>query len=259
MTPWRLLDSGALDGATNMAVDVALMERARRTGETVFRTYSWAAPTLSLGRNQRARGRYDQAALEDRVVAVVRRPTGGRAILHWRELTYSVTAPSDSATSATGMYRAINAILLDALHRLGIDAEIASPAHRERQPDEHPCFAEPSAGEIVVSREHGTGKLVGSAQYREDGALLQHGSILLHDDQPILRELAGGNAATTSAASISGALGRNAVPEEVAQALADAVSHRTGAPTITLDREETRAAAEQHVSMFRDPLWTWRR
>lgn len=242
-----------------MAVDVALMERARRTGETVFRTYSWAVPTLSLGRNQRARGRYDPAALGERVVAVVRRPTGGRAILHWRELTYSVTAPSDSATSAAGMYRAINAILLDALHRLGIDAEIASPARRGRQPDEHPCFAEPSAGEIVARTANGTGKLVGSAQYLEDGALLQHGSILLHDDQPILRELTGGNAATTSAASIAGALGRDALPEEVAQALADAVSVRSGAPTVALDREEMRAAAEEHVPIFRDPLWTWRR
>lgn len=259
MTPWRLLNSGALDGAMNMAVDVALMERARRTGETVFRTYSWATPTLSLGRNQQARGRYHPAALEKRAVTVVRRPTGGRAILHWRELTYSVTTRTDSGTSAAGMYRAINAILLDALHRLGIDAEIASPTRRERQPDEHPCFAEPSAGEIVGRTADGAGKLVGSAQYLEAGALLQHGSILLHDDQPILRELTGGNAARTSAASIAGALGRDAVPEEVAQALADAVSLHTGAPTATLDGEEMRAAAEEHVPMFRDPLWTWRR
>lgn len=243
----------------NMAVDVALLARARRTGETVFRIYSWATPTLSLGRNQRARGRYDPAALEERAVAVVRRPTGGRAILHWRELTYSVTARTDSVTSAAGMYRAINGILLDALHRLGIDAEIASPARRERQPDEHPCFAEPSAGEIVVRTANGAGKLVGSAQYLEDGALLQHGSILLHDDQSILRELTCGNAARTSAASIAGALGREADPEEVTHALADAVSVGTGAPTVTLDQEELDAAAEEHVPQFRDPLWTWRR
>ena len=75
MTPWRLLDSGPLDGAMNMAVDVALMGRARRTGEAVFRTYTWTGPTLSLGRNQRARDRYDAATLEERCVAVVRRPT----------------------------------------------------------------------------------------------------------------------------------------------------------------------------------------
>lgn len=259
MTPWRLLNSGALDGAINMAVDVALMERARRTRETVFRTYSWVTPTLSLGRNQRARGRYDPAALEEQALAVVRRPTGGRAILHWREVTYSVTAPADSGASAAGMYRSINAILLDALHRLGIDAELASPSRRERPPDEHPCFAEPSAGEIVARTANGTGKLVGSAQYQENGAILQHGSILLHDDQPLLQELTGGSAAGTSAASVAGALGREAAPSEVAEALADAVSHRTGAPVVTLDGEEMHAAAEEHVYTFRDPLWTWRR
>ena len=258
MTSWRLLESGPHDGALNMAVDVALMERARLTGETVLRTYSWASPTLSLGRNQRARGRYDRAALEDRAVAVVRRPTGGRAILHWRELTYSVTAPCASRASAAGMYEAINAMLLEALHRLGIDAQLASRSRRERQPDEHPCFAEPSAGEIVVRTADGPGKLVGSAQYLEDGALLQHGSILLHDDQPLLRELTGGDTARTSAASVADALGRDAAPDEVAQALADAVSLGTGAPTETLDWDEMRAAAGEHVEKFRDPLWTWR-
>lgn len=259
MTPWRLLDSGALDGAMNMAADVALMGRARRTGEAVFRTYTWTGPTLSLGRNQRARDRYDTATLEERSVAVVRRPTGGRAILHWRELTYSVTAPTDSLASAAAMYRSINAILVEALRHLGIDARIASPPGRERQPDEHPCFSEPSAGEVVADTTNGSGKLVGSAQYLEDGVLLQHGSILLHDDQSLLAELTGVPVAATSAASVANALGRDVAPGEVGEALFNTVRARTDGQAAMLDLDEVRTAAEEHVAGFRDPLWTWRR
>ena len=259
MRPWSLLDSRPLDGALNMAVDVALMGRARRTGETVFRAYTWARPTLSLGRNQTARGRYDPAALDERSVDVVRRPTGGRAILHWRELTYSVTAPAGSLASAADMYHSVNEIIVDALRRLGIDAAITSRSRRERQPDEHPCFAEPSAGEIVATTVNGSGKLVGSAQYLEGGALLQHGSILLHDDQPLLHELTRGPAARSSAASVAEALGRDVSPAEVTGALFESVCLRTEAPPVMLDSEEIRAAAEEHATAFRDPLWTWRR
>src|SRR6476620_9212884 len=91
--PWRLLLSPPLGGPENMALDEALMGRARRTGESVLRVYAWSRPTLSLGRNQRAVGLYREQALAERGVGVVRRPTGGRALLHHREITYSVTAP----------------------------------------------------------------------------------------------------------------------------------------------------------------------
>src|SRR5215207_3150452 len=90
---WRLLLSPPLGGPENMALDEALMARARRTGETVLRVYGWSRPTLSLGRNQRAAGLFDERALAERGVGVVRRPTGGRSLLHHREVTYSVTAP----------------------------------------------------------------------------------------------------------------------------------------------------------------------
>ena len=90
---WHLLHSPPGSGAVNMALDEALMSHARETGHWVFRVYSWVAPTLSLGRNQTARGGYDLARLLERGIDVVRRPTGGRAILHDREVTYSVVGP----------------------------------------------------------------------------------------------------------------------------------------------------------------------
>src|SRR5688572_22244155 len=110
---WRLMLIPPRSGARNMARDVGLMDRARETGEAVFSVYSWEKPTLSFGRNQTAVDRYDLDALKDRGIDTVRRPTGGRALLHWHEVTYSVTAPADD--SLYGWYKRINRILLDAL------------------------------------------------------------------------------------------------------------------------------------------------
>src|SRR5439155_15677346 len=94
---WRLFHSAPAGGADNMALDEALMSYARDTGHWVLRVYSWSTPTLSLGRNQAARGGYDLSRLAEQGIAVVRRPTGGRAILHDREVTYSVAGPVDDA------------------------------------------------------------------------------------------------------------------------------------------------------------------
>ncbi|HMI47688.1 MAG TPA: hypothetical protein VK481_03375, partial [Gemmatimonadaceae bacterium] len=94
-----------------MARDTALQARAARTGETVFSIYSWSHPTLSFGRNQPASGRYDLAKIHDAGIDVVRRPTGGRAILHHREITYSVTAPVKDAPPLRETYSRINQIL----------------------------------------------------------------------------------------------------------------------------------------------------
>src|SRR5512132_3240243 len=94
---WRLLFAAPRSGAENMARDMALLSRAARTGETVFSIYSWSHPTLSFGRNQPAAGLYDVEKIRDAEMDVVRRPTGGRAILHHREVTYSVTAPVKDA------------------------------------------------------------------------------------------------------------------------------------------------------------------
>src|SRR3954468_19192034 len=90
---WRLMLTEPRSGAENMARDTALVARAARTGETVFSVYSWERATLSLGRNQTATGRYDVQRIRAAGIDIVRRPTGGRAILHDREVTYSVTAP----------------------------------------------------------------------------------------------------------------------------------------------------------------------
>ena len=119
---WRLLLAPGRSGAENMARDTALMERAQATGETVFSAYSWAAPTLSLGRNQTAKGRYNLDEIRRRGIDVVRRPTGGRALLHHHEITYSVTAPITDDESLRNSYERINRILIAGLERRGVFA-----------------------------------------------------------------------------------------------------------------------------------------
>jgi lipoate-protein ligase A len=255
--PWRLLLTPALDGPENMALDEALMARARRTSETVLRVYSWSSPTLSLGRNQRARDLYDERTMRGVGVGIVRRPTGGRALLHHREVTYSVTAPVTASESIAVVYGRINALLLTALAALGVQARAATPAGRSLPPGATPCFAEPSTGELVF----GERKLVGSAQWRDDGAVLQHGSILVDDDQALIPSLMMVPVlAPPRPATLRTALGRAPSPCEIAEALWEAVRslEDRGANVLELD-DETRRHAGVLTERYRDPVWTWRR
>lgn len=208
-----------------MAVDELLLDRAARTGESVFRVYSWRSPTLSFGRNQRACGAYDRASIAARGFDVVRRPTGGRALMHHREVTYSVTAPlGDRSLRAT--YDDINVLVLDGLRRLGVNAVIQSRDTHSIAPGPTPCFVSPSAGEITI----GGRKLVGSAQWHGEHALLQHGSILVHDDQGVIPDLSiGPLPVIPPPATLAESLGREPSVSEVTGALFDALraSHPT--------------------------------
>lgn len=254
--PWRLLLSPPLPGAENMALDDALLERARTTGESVLRVYAWAGPTLSFGRHQTARSAYSSARAAQQGVAVVRRPTGGRAILHHREVTYSVTAPV-TAEPLRASYARINRLLLDGLARLGVTATLADPATRAPLPGIGPCFETPTTGEVVV----GGRKLVGSAQWRDAGALLQHGSILVDDDQAMLARLATAPLPDVPPpATLREALGRAPAVDEVAAALFAAVralEDGHAAPLAADDRLEARADAAR--ARYADDAWTWRR
>jgi lipoyl(octanoyl) transferase len=245
-------------GAENMARDTALMERARNTGESVFSVYSWMRPTLSLGRNQAARDRYDLAAIERAGVDIVRRPTGGRALLHHHEVTYSVTAPISEGDSLNDSYVRINSILLDGLMRLGVNATEARGGPRPPSPGDLPCFAAPAEGELV---SHGA-KLVGSAQYREAGALLQHGSILIEDDQAFVTSflrLASPEISLPHAATLSHELGRSPSVEEVATALFEAVCRLEDSSARNLDESAIAESTMSLLEQYSSEWWTWRR
>lgn len=253
---WRYLLSPPMGGAENMALDEALMRRARRTGESVLRVYTWSRPTLSFGRHQAVRGRVDRAAAAARGVDLVRRPTGGRALLHHREVTYSVTAPLAPDESAREWYEAVSAILLSALRALGVPAEPARVAGRTPVPGTAPCFVRADEGEIAVDGR----KLVGSALLRQDDALLQHGSILVEDDQSLLASiLPADESAPRSAATLREAMGRLPATEEVANALVaalDAAVGRAGQP-LSVDPRLARDL-KRLEAMYASEEWTYR-
>jgi lipoate-protein ligase A len=253
---WHFILSPPGDGAHNMALDEALMLRAARSRDAVLRVYGWSAPTLSLGRNQRARGCYDEAAARALGIGFVRRPTGGRALLHHHEVTYSATMPAGDASAARAAYDFINDVLLGGLASLGVNAGRASEP-KAIPPGLRPCFDVPAEHEISV----GGRKLVGSAQWRRDGALLQHGSILVRDDQPMIgRVLKDPPEAFPSAATLGDALGWEPSTEDVARPILEALEVATGVGVgeLALDSELKRDT-ERLRRAYDDNSWTWRR
>jgi lipoate-protein ligase A len=257
MPSWRFLLSEPGTGVENMALDEALAARARRTGECALRVYGWSRPTLSLGRNQSARGVFDGPEPRAAGVDVVRRLTGGRALLHHREITYSATSRLEPGQSLRDWYDTVNGVLLHALRSLGVEARTAPRTARMPAPGSAPCFERPAAGEIVVAGR----KLVGSALVREQDAVLQHGSILVDDDQPFVERLAAvAVPAAHPAATLREALGRAPAFTEVADALFDALRARIcpGASPLSGDAaldDELEVARERYASH----AWTWRR
>jgi lipoate-protein ligase A len=178
---WRLLITPPLDGATNMAIDEAMAEAAA-AGEAppTLRFYQWVPPCLSLGRNQPS-AEVDRAVCTQLGYDVVRRPTGGRSILHTDELTYSVTGAASEPRLAGGVldaYLRLAEALQLGLERLGLPVQKAPGGTRTGPDVSAACFEVPSAYEITVAGK----KLIGSAQSRRQGWVLQHGSLPLYGD-----------------------------------------------------------------------------
>jgi len=186
---WRYLPYSVLTGAENMAIDEAIMEvmKNNKDSEPVLRFYGWEPATLSLGYAQSYAKEVDAEACRQANIDVVRRPTGGRAVLHQYELTYSVIVPeSEEHVKGTVIqsYLKISEALLKGINAVGVPAEIVAHANSSHM-GTAACFDAPSWYELVVEGK----KLVGSAQMRRDGMLLQHGSIILHFDTELLFRL----------------------------------------------------------------------
>lgn len=246
MVAWRLLiEPEGHPGAENMAIDAALLEEAARTGAAFLRLYRWSPPCLSFGRHEPALSRYDREAIRRLGLDAVRRPTGGRAVWHADEVTYAAAAPVTTFGSLRQSYVAIHERLATALRRLGVAAELAAPG-RPPGPGAGACFATPVGGEVLA----GGRKLVGSAQWREGGAFLQHGSILLDGSQDLLRTVSREPAAGDGATTVRAALGRAVGFAEVVAAVV-----RTWDDPLSPSAPPSRPPSAR----FADPAWTWRR
>ena len=175
---WRLIVDGEAGGAINMAVDEAILNSVIDDASLpTLRFYAWSPPCLSLGRSQRL-GEVDLAACRAAGVDIVRRPTGGRSILHIDELTYSVSLLQTDTRARGGIvesYRRLSEGLLAGLRSLGVDATQARGQTADSTETTAVCFETPSDYEITVAGR----KLVGSAQWRARGGVLQHGTLPL--------------------------------------------------------------------------------
>lgn len=180
---WNFINTGSNDPYYNMAMDEALLNFVSR-GEIdpVVRFYTWNPATLSVGYFQRLKKEIDIDKVKEKGFGLIRRQTGGRGVLHDKELTYSVIVPEshpNMPSTITEAYRVISKGLLEGFKLLGFDAYFAIPRSKEereklKQPRSAVCFDAPSWYELVVEGR----KIAGSAQTRQKGVILQHGSLL---------------------------------------------------------------------------------
>ncbi len=261
---FRIILDGFLDGATNMARDEAI-SRAVSAGEQnpTLRLYGWMPPSISLGQSQRIRT-VDEQACRAGGVDVVRRPTGGLAILHTDELTYSLSLPihhpiaeGDVMTS----YRRIAGAIIATLQRLGVSDANADTVAKEDKAKGPVCFEAPSDYEVIG----GGKKLVGSAQWRRVDGVLQHGSLPLTGDiARICTYLIGAPAAENvraHAGTLSEVLHRTVSWDEAAHAWQCAFAETLDIhfEAGMLSDSELTSSSELRSSRYGNDAWTRRR
>lgn len=192
-TKWYFIDSGPCAPSYNMALDEALLDwHSEGLIPPVIRFYEWNPATLSIGYFQSVEKEIDMEAVRRLGLGFVRRPTGGRGVLHEHELTYSVIVSEDypdMPATVTEAYRVISEGLLKGFQSLGLEAYFSIPntpvkLQALKSPKTAVCFDTPSWYELVVEGK----KVAGSAQTRQKGVILQHGAILLDlDDEKLVQ------------------------------------------------------------------------
>jgi lipoate-protein ligase A len=243
----RVIPLEAGDGPTNMALDEVLLESvASDPTSAVFRTYTWTEPTLSLGYFQSIQ----QAEAEPRWrdVPLVRRPTGGGALWHHHELTYAVIVPKSHALArrSPDLYFAVHAAIAELLREHGIQAGRRGDVAGTATSKPFLCFADRDSEDVVA----GEVKIVGSAQRRRAGAVLQHGSVLLQQS-PITPELVG-----------AGELGVSLLDFAIwSKWLSEAVPRALGlSPIVSEFSGAERAGADRLIhEVYRNDSWTKKR
>jgi lipoate-protein ligase A len=244
----RLIFDAPADGAWNMAMDEALLASAGRAGQgSCLRFYAWEVPTISLGYFQRYVDRATHQA--SRSCPVVRRATGGGAIVHDLELTYSYTTAVGShvGSELSALYEAFHTALVEEVARRGVAARLCcAPPRRPRDQEPFLCFQRRAERDVLV----GDAKIAGSAQRRHRGTLLQHGSVLLRR--------------SAAAPELEGIAELSSVvidPKELAECWAERVAFRLGLtlrPTAAA-AHELEAADRFRLAQFANRSWNDRR
>lgn len=263
-SPCVVLPYAVADGARNMAVDEAMLELAAG-GSTLLRFYGWEPWCLSLGRHQEAPGRLLGRSPDDLRPGVdaVRRPTGGRSVFHGPEITYALACPARAWGGPRAVLQTVHRALAEGLRAVGVpldtvrtgDAE-ASLAAASRL-SAASCFRDPAPGELTARGR----KLVGSAQCRRRGGVLQHGSILLEDKQHLgdldARDVGPDERAAAGVSGKGPAIGLNELldpvpdPRLIVERLTDSVANAFAAPAAAAASASGEIATSASAALFR--------
>jgi lipoate-protein ligase A len=244
----RLIIDEPASGAWNMAMDEALLDSAGSAQSAAcMRFYFWEQPTVSLGYFQSHEDRRQHQSSQD--CPIVRRSTGGGAIVHDVELTYSFTSPipSHAAGDLRAWYAAFHQTLIEELLTMGVGASLCNnPPHRPAKAEPFLCFQRRAEGDVLL----GDAKIAGSAQRRRKRALLQHGSVLLErsirsPELPAIEELTGFHVDALELAMCWA----NRLARQIGLSLT------TGQPT----GDELQLARRLYREKFADACWTCRR
>lgn len=267
---WFVWECPPDSGVRNMAADAALLASVQ-PDRAVWRWYAWDQPTVSFGRHEAVRSRFSAASLARAGLQAVRRPTGGRALLHVEAVTYAVVLPLPKSVSWRQAYAAVNAVLAESLCAVGVPVTLAPPRGTPLA-DGAVCFDAPDEGELLL----GGRKLVGSAVWRQGEGYLQHGSLLLRDHQELLTAASDVPLPRVApAASLSDLLPLDALPHTIERFKA-AVTNRlsqwgtwAGSPGTTqhgvadvaaLEPDsDLRDAIDRETLRFASEAWLWRR
>lgn len=273
MKRWRLIETGHANGFTNMAVDEAIANAVARGDQPpTLRLYGWAPPAISLGYHQDRDDGIDLQAVRERGYDIVRRPTGGRAILHADEGTYSFCirqAEIAGGNSVMQSYREISRGIIAGLELLGAHVSLgaddiaASAAQDMTEAARAICFAKTARCDLQAAGR----KVVGSAQVRRDGGILQHGSIPLEidlEDQIAVMPGTDGRMARQvlagAAMSVNELLGRPVSFNELSEAVAEGFAQTFGvelAPEDLSDEEQAQAVLLRETR-YETPEWNER-
>jgi lipoate-protein ligase A len=253
---FRFILSGANDGATNMAIDEAVMAGIREGSSTpVLRLYTWNPPTISLGYFQSA-GDIDFAACGSDGIGVVRRITGGRAVLHSDEITYSVLFGEEDFTPfrMKEIFLFIAQCLVDSLRILGIDSKIAQKTKGSlKSPN---CFASPAQYEIESVQQ---GKLIGSAQVIKDGVVLQHGAIPLTGSYREISKYLRGDGSFKNASSLSQVSPAGGCEDGIVESLREGFARHIPIEDGALNEREAVLTKELAASKYAHRDWIFRK
>lgn len=259
---WNLIvDKTPLIGSMNMAIDDYLFQSLGEKPQTYLRFYRWEKPTVSLGYSQRVLKVVDVANCQRKGVDIVRRMTGGKLVLHHKEVTYSLCS-SDGETFSTTLpesYRLVSQALMRGLERMGLKPGLADSPPDFYSKGNLPCFSYPARNEIEVLGK----KIVGSAQKRVGYKFIQHGSIPLEEDGGLLKSVSflSGKENNIRMISLSQALGKMVSYDWVVEHLRAGFSEFFGIvlkPKI-LSKKEKEAILDIQKERYESEAWTFLR